>query len=120
MTSLEPLILDNGLRLEFSDQSNRYFGDYHRVLIEVSIAFDLPEDDDGSGYWEQARTLLGPKLTLNRTLERMAVASADVEQVRDQLVTDFLRHAGDYLSRPEYLRSQVDAELKKRRTGRRY
>jgi hypothetical protein len=33
--------LDNGLQILFVDQSNRYFGDYHRVCIQIILVYAL-------------------------------------------------------------------------------
>lgn len=78
--------LANGITLTFFDCSNRYFGDYHRVYVEIRLSVPPPA---------------GP-FTAIRHRERMAVPGAEVEVVRDQLVDDFLRHAGRYLAHPDY------------------
>jgi hypothetical protein len=75
--------LGNGIELAFTDRSNRYFGNYHRVCIEVRISVPPPA---------------GP-LQVIRQLDRMAVPGDEVAAVRDRLVGDFLRHAADYLGR---------------------
>jgi hypothetical protein len=55
-------------------------------------------------------------LAVVKRFERMGVATADVEAVRTELIESFLRHATSYLSRSEYPRALVNAELKKRST----
>lgn len=79
-------LLANGITLTFFDRSNRYFGDYHRVYIEIHLSVPPPA---------------GP-CTAIRHRERMAVPGAEVEVVRDQLADDFLRHAGPYLAHADY------------------
>ena len=37
---LRTIKLDNGLTLEFFDQSNLYFGDYHRIKILLIGQFE--------------------------------------------------------------------------------
>lgn len=78
--------LANGVVVEFSDLSQRYFGDYHRVCVAVRIA--LP----GTG---ESRHQL-------RRLERMGVAGAAVAATRDRLVDDYWRHAAEYLAHPAF------------------
>ena len=116
--------LPNGLQVNFSDESNRYFGDYHRVCVVATIIcnlHDLPlASSDDEAFRCQAVDTLGEQLSVVKRFERMGVASADVEDVRNALIDDFLRHASVYLSRPGYLRSLVSAELKKRSTHRFY
>jgi len=111
--------LDNGLEISFSDESNRYFGDYHRVCVvaTISYALDLLADDD---LRLRAIAVHGEQIKLEKRLERMGVPSAEVEQTRDALVDDFMRHASTYLSRPDYPRLLVAAELSKQRSGRFY
>lgn len=124
MTTIRQELLANGLQIVFTDESNRYFGDYHRVCVVAAFVCnlgDLPaESVEDEALRRQAIEALGMHLTVVKRFERMGVPSADVEQVRTQLIDDFLRSAGTYLSRPEYLRYLVNAELKKRPTHRFY
>lgn len=124
MTTIKEERLSNGLLIKFTDQSNRYFGDYHRVCVVATIVCNLNElptaNSDDEALRCQALEALGEQLLVVKRFERMGVASANVEDVRVALIDDFLRHASAYLSRPDYLRSLVNAELKKRPTHRYY
>lgn len=124
MTTIREECLTNGLKIVFVDESNRYFGDYHRVCVVATMVcnlHDLPvANSDDEAFRCQAIEALGEQLSVVKRFERMGVASADVAEVRGLLVDDFLRHASAYLSRPGYLRSLVNAELKKRPTHRFY
>lgn len=92
--------LNNGLRLEFFDQSNRYFGDYHRVKIVIRCQVTLrpewlaasPESLDLA----QLRALLGDFVTFERSLEQMGVSSAQLETVKNSLIDGFLKTAAGY------------------------
>jgi hypothetical protein len=86
MTPFRTEHLANGVVLDFFDLSNRYFGDYHRICVEVRIRLPLT----GKGPHNVTR------------LERMGVAGADVTLARDRLVADYWRHAGRYLARPDF------------------
>ena len=116
--------LKNGLQIIFTDASNRYFGDYYRVCVVASILCNLSELEvanvDDEAFLCQAVAALGDQFSVVKRFERMGVSSVDVENVRSALIDDFLRHASAYLSRPDYLRSLVNAELKKRSTHRFY
>jgi hypothetical protein len=111
--------LDNGLEISFSDGSNRYFGDYHRVCVVATISYALDKlaDDD---LRLRATAVYGEQIKLEKRLERMGVPSAEVEQTRNALVDDFMRHASTYLSRPDYPRLLIAVELSKQRSGRFY
>jgi len=98
---LKPRTLDNGLRLEFVDQSNRYFGDYHRVKIVVRCQIELRSEWlqalGDSVDLEQVRALLGDSVSFERSLEQMGVASAQLEPVKQALIEGFLTTTAGYL-----------------------
>ena len=112
--------LDNGLRILFVDESNRYFGDYHRVCIQINLVCALDElpvaDSDEKAFRNSGIASFGKELKVVKRLERMGVPTADVEKVRQSMIEVFMENVSPYLSRPEYPRSLVDAELKKQRT----
>ena len=116
--------LTNGLQIIFTDESNRYFGDYYRICVVATIVCNLnglsTENSDDEIFFRQAAETLGEQLTVVKRFERMGVATADVEAVRAELIDSFLHHASSYLSRPEYPRALVNAELKKQQTPRFY
>jgi hypothetical protein len=112
--------LENGLQILFADESNRYFGDYHRVCIQITLSCDLDElsvtNSADQAFRDNAIASLGKELKIIKRLERMGVPTAEVENVRHSMIEAFLENSATYLSRPEYPKSLVDAELKKRRT----
>lgn len=88
MTPLRSELLDNGVAVTFYDLSNRYFGDYHRVRVEVRISVPVPP---------QSQPLVKVHM-----LDRMGVPGAEVSSVRTRMVDDFWRNAAAYLGRPDY------------------
>ena len=118
-TTMKHECLDNGLKISFRDESNRYFGDYHRVCVVATISYTLAQlaDDD---LRLRAIAVYGEQIKLEKRLERMGVPSAEVEQVRNAQIDDFMRQATIYMSRPDYPRRLVAAELNKQRSGRFY
>ena len=119
MTIIKHESLANGLEISFSDQSNRYFGDYHRICVIATISYDLDRLADET-LRLQATACFGEQLKVEKTFVRMGVTSADIEETRNALIDDFMRHAAAYLSRPDYPRMLVAAELSKPRSGRLY
>ncbi len=121
---LKQVLLANGLQIVFHDESNRYFGDYHRVCVVATIVCNLRDlpvasaDDEASRC--KAIAAFGEQLSVVKRLERMGVATSDVDRVGATLIDEFLQHAASYLARPDYLRSLVNAELNKRPTHRFY
>ena len=117
MTAIRREVLDNGLEIAFSDMSNRYYGDYHRVCVVATIGYALAELPDDE-LRRQAIAVYGGQFRVEKRLQRMAVPSADVESARNALVDEFMRHAAAYLSRPDYPGLLVAAELSRRRKSR--
>ncbi|MBW2187932.1 MAG: hypothetical protein BA874_07400 [Desulfuromonadales bacterium C00003068] len=74
--------LANGVQINFNDVTNRYYGDYHRVCIEVELRFASEEFAQGHKF---------------QTLERMGVSSADVESVQEQVLNSFRQGTMRYM-----------------------
>lgn len=90
------VLLDNGLKIDFYDRSNRYFGDFYRALIVVEGRIDaLSTTSPLAAEKTQGEVLL------QRQLERMGVASARLEEVRNELIDSFLDSSRAYLARPD-------------------
>lgn len=85
---IRTLMLDSGLCLEFFDRSNRYFGDYHRVRIEVDLLISV-----------KGRRL---RLRYQQPLQRMGVPSANLSATRDELIERFLQATLPYMQKPHY------------------
>lgn len=104
--------LANGLQLRFYDQSNRYFGDYHRVRIVVEIELFLSSDLlDDPELLAAGRKRFGDSLITSKVLERMGVPGSRVDELRAELVASYQREVQSYLSRPEVPLRLLRAEL---------
>ena len=76
--------LANGVQIDFIDKTNRYYGDYHRVCIDVELRFAA--DDYAVMHKFQ-------------TLERMGVGGDDVASVQTQLLNSFRHGTMPYMER---------------------
>ncbi len=118
MTTIREERLLNGLRLTFIDETNRYFGDYHRVCLRVVISVDLgvaasfAEDVD---FWTTAQDILGGDFSIEKKLVRMGVPGAEVDATVASLADEFLKAANDYMARPDYPKRLAQTELDKRK-----
>jgi hypothetical protein len=74
--------LDSGIQIDFIDVTNRYYGDYHRVYIEVKLRFASEEYAQSHKF---------------QILERMGVSGADVESVQQQLLNSFCQGTMKYM-----------------------
>ena len=109
-TELAPIVLMNGVTLRFLDQSNRYYGDFHRICIKVQMF--LPTGT------EMPAGLNRETACFERTLEKMGVVSATLEEEKDKLLQRFLATSQTYLQKeqfPAQLLRQI-AQQKKRPT----
>ena len=93
--------LNNGVVVEFFDQTNRYFGDFNRVKINVIAKIplfvsSLPED-----LQEVAATYPG-FIVYEKSLEQMGVATSQVQTVIDSLVANFIKSVGPYLEKRNF------------------
>lgn len=105
-------VLANGLHLRFFDQSNRYFGDYHRVRVVVEIELPLESELVGDPeLLDAARKRFGASLVTTKILERMGVEGARVDGLRAELVASYDREVESYLDRPEVPLRLLRAEL---------
>jgi hypothetical protein len=105
-------ILTNGLHLRFYDQTNRYFGDYHRVRIVVEIELTLNNELlDDPELLTAGKKRFGAVLTTNKVLERMGVPGNRVDSLRAELVASYQTEVQSYLSRPEVPQRLLRAEL---------
>jgi hypothetical protein len=91
---LDSLVLANGLKLHFVDQSNRYFGDFHRICIKVQIA--LPDT------FELPSGLTRETAFLEKTLEKMGVTTDVLDEQRKALIDSFLAASRSYLEKNDF------------------
>lgn len=111
------VLLKNGITLHFYDRSNRYYGDFHRVLVAVEgvVGLDAVHLAD---EMKSAVAELPDSLLYRRDLERMGVTSASLPAIVSALIDDFLDSTRDYLARPDIpeqlLKKRLAAKGKRR------
>ena len=105
--------LDSGLTVSFFDFSNRYFGDFHRVCLELKIIIPLQLAHLPVELAQAAEKLSEP-LCFERRLERMGVAGQELQTVKDKLIDDFLANCSCYLNQPNFAQQLLAKKLKKR------
>jgi hypothetical protein len=77
MTPFRSETLNNGVVVEFFDLSDRYFGDYHRVCVEVRLTVP-PAEGNVPAPAVQADP---PKVFQRKKhLERVGIAGGEVER----------------------------------------
>ncbi len=106
--------------LEFFDRSNRYFGAYWRICLEVRCRVPLSAAGLPDAEATRARQLLGETVDFVRRLERMGVAEENVEAVRQELVASFLQTTRAYLESAVFPGRLVAGRLAEKRGPRRF
>jgi hypothetical protein len=95
--SYSEIIISGNSIVRFYDRSSIYFGDYYHVRLEARCEFELAVP----GGLVSEETLPNPAV-YTRMLERMAVPSASVEDVKGALIDDFRKNTLPYLSSPDF------------------
>jgi hypothetical protein len=117
---IDTRILANGLTVEFFDLSNRYYGDYHRVCIEVRCRIVLPgEHSLAAADPEKKLATLGDQVVFVRSMEKMGVAGEALETVRAEMIDGFARSTFSYLGAEGFPALLMAREKAKKRGGRR-
>ena len=100
--SYSEIIISGNSIVRFYDRSSIYFGDYYHVRLEARCEFELPGCQKAvPGSLVSEETLPNPAV-YTRMLERMAVPSSSVEDVKGALVEDFRKNTLPYLSSPDF------------------
>lgn len=105
--------LNNNVVFEFFDQSNRYFGDYHRVKIKaiVTIPFvldSLPED------LRKFAATYPECIKYEKSLRQMGVASSEVQMVTESLTEKFIESVSIYLEKKNFAENLLRKNMKER------
>ena len=120
---LHQQLLDNSLELIFYDLSNRYYGDFHQIKIEVvsRIKFsDALLEDFGFSEREQlqAKNRYGEMFEARQELKRMGVAGSEVQSVTTQMVKQFLDSSLPYMSDQKFPQRLIRKHLSDRSNSR--
>lgn len=111
--------LNNGLQLLVEDQSNRYFGDYHRLRLFVSCRVPVraeyfTAETNPEQAAAEAVKILGTEVVYEKPLERMGVAGGELATIRQQVLDDFLSINRDYLARADFPAKFLALKLRER------
>lgn len=119
MSVIYQATLPNELELIIEDQSNRYFGDYHRVklLVRCPVAVTnaaFIESQDPAADSAAAERILGSEVVYEKSLERMGVSGGDLERVKQELLERFLQINQPYLARADFAARFITLKLREK------
>ena len=98
--------LESGSMLTVSDLTKIYFGDYHHVRLEIRGLIKSPRTNSSATYC--------------KVLEKMAVPSSELENVRQALLSEFKNHAFKYMNSPEFSDKFISAASSQRKITKNY
>lgn len=111
---IRELPLLNGLTVSFFDHTKRYFGDYHRVKLEIICKVPVfAEYFEDRHAFDDARSLLNYEVVYKHSAEQMGVPSTEIERVLQRLMTNFIEHSLPYFTSAQFPKKMVLAALNK-------
>ncbi len=112
MKLAKKISLANGLTVCFYHHTHRYFGDYHRIRVEIICEVPVTEEYfETAAECAEARAVLGGPVVFRRNLEMMGIPGAEVERCLDNTIENFTKNSLSYLLSPSFPRKLVLAEL---------
>ncbi len=103
--------LNNGVLVEFYIQENRYFGDYHRLQINVVALIPLESAPPTDGLEEQTEKHSG-FIKYEKKLERMGVATDQIDTAITSMMDDFIETVGCYLEKKNFAENLLRQKMK--------
>jgi len=112
MKLVKEIHLENGLTVCIYNHNHRYFGDYHRVRVEFTCEVPILEVYYSSqAAFAEAIESLGSAALFKRSVEQMAVPTAELEICLERIIGNFSSHSLSYLSSPDFPRKLIQKEL---------
>ncbi len=104
---MDKVHLENGLTVEFWDESKHLVGDRWYVGIRAMVAIDIPDrSQEGfvKEHIEVLRSALGDRIYFQFLEERNFIPENEVERLKEELKEIFLKNSLSYLSHPDFAR----------------
>jgi len=100
---IRELPLPNGLTVSFYDYTSRYFGDFHRVKMEIICKVPVSaEYFQDRRVFDDARSLLSDEVVYRHNVEQMGVPTTEIETVLQRLMTNFIEHSLPYFASVQF------------------
>ena len=112
MKLVKEIPLENDLIVRFYNHNHRYFGDYHRVKVEITCEVPIMEEYfSNRAECAEAISTLGRSALFKRGVEQMGVSSDELEPCLERIIDNFISHALSYLASPEFPRMLIKKEM---------
>lgn len=112
MNLVKEIPLENNLKVCFHNHNHRYFGDYHRVRVEITCEVPILEVyfSSQAAFAEAMESLVSPAL-FKRSVEQMGVSTDELESCLERIIENFSSHSLSYLASPAFPRMLIQKEL---------
>ena len=112
MKLVKEIHLKNGLTVSIFNHNHRYFGDYHRVKVEITCEVPIMEKYFATrAECADAISSLGRSVCFKRSVEQMGVSTDELEHCLEMIIGNFSSHSLSYLASPEFPRKLIQKEL---------
>jgi hypothetical protein len=112
MKLVKQIPLENGLTVSFFNHNHRYFGDYHKVRVEITCEVAILEEYFATpDEFAEAMASLGASAVFRRSLEQMGVSTDELEDCLDRVIENFINHSLSYIASPGFPRKLIQKEL---------
>ena len=112
MKLVREIPLGNGLTVSIYNHNHRYFGDYHRVRVEIVCKVGVLEEFFANrAEYAEAMASLGDEAVFRRNVELMGIPTGELHLSLERVIDNFCNHSLAYLSSPEFPRKLVLKEL---------
>jgi len=112
MKLVKEIHLKNGLTVSIFNHNHRYFGDYHRVKVEITCEVPIMEKYFATrAECADAISSLGRSVCFKRSVEQMGVSTDELEPCLERIIDNFINHSLSYLASNEFPRKLIQKEL---------
>jgi hypothetical protein len=112
MKLVKEIPLENNLTVCVYNHNHRYFGDYHRVKVEITCEVPIMEKYFASrAECAEAISSLGRSALFKRSVEQMGVSTDELGPCLERIIDNFINHSLSYLASNEFPRKLIQKEL---------
>jgi len=120
MKLVREIPLENGLTVSIYNHNHRYFGDYHRVRVEIVCIVEVLEEYFADvAEFAEAKASMGDSAHFRHNVELMGVSSEELDRSLERVIENFANHSLAYMSSPIFPRKLVLAEVSGYRQNKR-
>jgi hypothetical protein len=104
--------LNNNIEICFYDLTKNYYGDYFFVRVEACCKIPLTDECLGDlQISPDIRRLLGDEVVYARIMEKMGIQSAQVDEERNKLISDFESNSMPYIASERFPAHFISKEI---------